>query len=401
MDQKTKLFSLLLSSIFICGSFSLNAFAAFSDVSSSHPNVEAITYVQAEGIVNGYPDGTFRPDQTINRAEFLKIVVHALVGQEPLEHAGTCFSDVASGVWFYPYVCYAQRMEFVGGYPDGSFKPEQEISFVEAAKIISIAYEYQTAADEIWFRPFVNALAERVAIPTSIDRFDKPLTRGEMAEMIYRLQANIRDKVSTNYDALSGKRSGRYVIDDTWDLYKHFGLGFEIKIPRVADVYNCETGGEFREIMKTFEDGNWVHIKPEHSYPWQNGCQKVTTTLSTIYDNLPLTWSIEVRSINNDHELDRFIKDAYGEGCTVNEKNLDENHQGLFNVTATGPGIDSPAPCFINYGSAFKYSPSLKRAAHWKMGQDVIYFLDQDQDGVLEDEDLFFDFPMTKSFRFF
>ncbi|MEK7563157.1 MAG: S-layer homology domain-containing protein, partial [Patescibacteria group bacterium] len=62
----------------------LQALAAFSDVSSTHPNAEAIAYVKAEGIVSGYPDGTYRPNQTINRAEFVKFVT------------GTQFNDAAT-----------------------------------------------------------------------------------------------------------------------------------------------------------------------------------------------------------------------------------------------------------------------------------------------------------------
>lgn len=53
----------------------------FSDVPFNHLNAETIDYVQANGIVSGYPDGTFRPDQTINRAEFVKIITIATFGQ--------------------------------------------------------------------------------------------------------------------------------------------------------------------------------------------------------------------------------------------------------------------------------------------------------------------------------
>ena len=65
---------------FICGllgSFLIlsTVEAAFNDVPSSHPNYEAINYVQAKKIVEGYGDGTFKPDTTINRAELTKIII--------------------------------------------------------------------------------------------------------------------------------------------------------------------------------------------------------------------------------------------------------------------------------------------------------------------------------------
>lgn len=104
---------------------------AFSDVEASHANAEAITYVQGEGIVNGYPDGTFQPFAAINRAEFTKIVMGALFNDM---EGGNCFPDVKDQ-WFAPYVCRAKAEGIIGGYPDGTFGPEKPVSFAEAATI--------------------------------------------------------------------------------------------------------------------------------------------------------------------------------------------------------------------------------------------------------------------------
>lgn len=88
--------------------FQTTAFASFPDVSASHANYDAIIYVQSRGIVSGYPDGSFRPNQTINRAEFVKILVganeSALLVENIDKDTPMSFPDVRPEHWFYQYV---------------------------------------------------------------------------------------------------------------------------------------------------------------------------------------------------------------------------------------------------------------------------------------------------------
>jgi len=163
------------------------ALAIFSDVPLQHPNAKAIEFVREQGIVNGYPDGTFKPNQLINRAEFTKIIIEAILGQPPLEHAGQCFPDVESEQWFYAYVCYAKRMEIISGFPDGTFKPTQNITFAEAAKIVANSFKLSTKPGEPWYQPFIDTLRKLNAIPPTLIEPTQSLTRGELAEMIYRI----------------------------------------------------------------------------------------------------------------------------------------------------------------------------------------------------------------------
>lgn len=180
-----------------------SAAASFSDVPSTHPNAEAIVYVKAEGIVDGYADGTFRPNQTINRAEFTKIILEATQERASCAAASKTFSDVQSDAWFSAYVCRGKELGVIGGYPDGTFRPGSTINFAEAAKIVAQAHRYSVTADAaVWYRGSVEALGERKAIPVSIDSFEKKLTRSEMAEMIWRLKAEVTNKPSKTYGEL-------------------------------------------------------------------------------------------------------------------------------------------------------------------------------------------------------
>lgn len=178
---------------------------AFSDVRPGvTPYATAIEALKGRGVLSGYSDGTYRPSLTVNRAEFLKIILESRGGT----FAGAdCFPDVRDE-WFAPYVCAAKGEDIVDGYPDGTFKPEKTISFVEAAKILALAYgqDVQNAGD--WYTGYAKALESSKAIPRSITGLEKPLTRGEMAEMMWRLTEGKTDQpakayMNVKYPALS------------------------------------------------------------------------------------------------------------------------------------------------------------------------------------------------------
>jgi len=174
----------------------------FPDVSEAHSNYDAIEYVKDEGIVGGYPDGTYQPENNINRAEFTKIIIESVYTDEEINSCEMQkeFPDVPADEWFTKYVCVAANNGIVEGYPSGYFVPTGSINFVEAAKIIVIGFEYEIVewVGAEWYEPFVRTLQELNAIPTTISILSEPLTRGEMAEIIYRVKAGVTDKDSAD-----------------------------------------------------------------------------------------------------------------------------------------------------------------------------------------------------------
>lgn len=171
---------------------------SFDDVSNAVPQhySTAVQKLQEDGVLEGYGDGSFRPEQSVNRAEFVKIVIGALLPDLP--EASNCFPDVRSE-WFAPYVCAAATYGVVAGYPSGMFHPEKEISFVEASKILVRSYGLPIVhvEEEHWFTPYVTILANRNAIPVSITTFEHTMTRAELSAMVYRIAYNVTDMPST------------------------------------------------------------------------------------------------------------------------------------------------------------------------------------------------------------
>ncbi len=213
----------------------------FPDVTDSHPNSEAITYLKDAAVIEGYPDGTYQPASSINRAEFTKILVGAIADSEEIT-GSNCFPDV-NEQWFAPYICTAQNRGFIDGYPDGSFKPGEKINFSEAAKIIANVFnlpEGETDQDPaIWFREYIEAMENVKAVPLSVEYFDEFVTRDEMAEMIWRLKADIDDKTSRTFAELGG--SGLVTVNSCNELADRVENSLS---------FNYERGGGIEVIMQ-------------------------------------------------------------------------------------------------------------------------------------------------------
>ena len=84
----------------LCGGLTAPAKAAgFTDVTSGHWAAEVVSFAAEEGWVSGYPDGTFRPDAPVSRAEAVKILNHALDRRAGERAAALPFTDVEKSHW--------------------------------------------------------------------------------------------------------------------------------------------------------------------------------------------------------------------------------------------------------------------------------------------------------------
>jgi hypothetical protein len=107
---------------------------SFSDVPTNHWCYSYIETARSHGVIDGYRDGTFRPNRNISRAEISKMTTQA--AQLKTDNSGTSFKDVEDSFWARDYIVTAKNYSIVSGYRDGSFRPEARATRAEATKMI-------------------------------------------------------------------------------------------------------------------------------------------------------------------------------------------------------------------------------------------------------------------------
>src|SRR5659263_122016 len=150
MKFKNSIVLIVVVVVMILISFtSLVTAATVSDI-SGHWAKDNIQSLVDRGIIKGYPDGTFKPENPITRAEFCTIITSALVDDgvitEYVTTTGT-FTDVPADLWSVKYIETAYANGFVLGKGNGLFDPEANITRQEMARIISLVYCQKNTAD--------------------------------------------------------------------------------------------------------------------------------------------------------------------------------------------------------------------------------------------------------------
>lgn len=173
----------------------------FADMPESHPYYQAVAYLKSQGVVQGYDDQTFRPDQPVSRVEALKLLFEGLE-KEAVSGATLSFPDADSEAWYAPYLATAARDNVVKGYPDGTFRPASQVNRVELIKMLTglsgvdvdpvvKGNPYKDVHYLEWYAPYAQFIKEANVAPWVSLTLDPnaPMTRGEVAEMIYRVRA--------------------------------------------------------------------------------------------------------------------------------------------------------------------------------------------------------------------
>ncbi len=153
-----KLISVILL-IYVCSS--LVFAASFSDIENlDKPHINAIEDLTNKNIISGYPDGTFRPSNTITRAEFTKILVVAFDMKNLLNVES--FSDI-NDHWAKEYIDTVYNNGIIKGYEGNVFKPDNTITYAETATILAKTLSLNISElkeGEDWYTPYWNAILE-------------------------------------------------------------------------------------------------------------------------------------------------------------------------------------------------------------------------------------------------
>lgn len=354
--------------------FALSASASFTDSEAyEFPYntgwyFKAADYLQENGIVDGYPDGSFLPLNTINRAEFTKIVMNAT---HPEAVTGTdCFTDVADE-WYSPYVCGAKTLGVIDGYDDGSFKPGNHINFAEAAKILTNAFNIPTEPnEEMWYKPYSDYMLENHYLPMTTPGVSFSVNRGEMAEMVYNFLT--QDPMYSSYvnpynEAFGGKDIVRIGDGGSCFFYEVQDLDRN-SIPVSDELEEIFTCGSDVKFFST--DGRYLYYIKTNLKVYDFEDQS-TTTLVSLYDTTENVSSIARNEAGNWFAMAvlNFEATDYPTGVKLFVLNI----EGETVVSKEKYDIKSPYSCAADQGCFLLESPE------WNANGDIEYFECEDQ----------------------
>lgn len=172
----------------------------FADVDGLHPYYDAIRYLKLKEVLSGYPDGTFQPDRKVSRVEALKIILKGTnINLVTLDNPPR-FKDVRYPLWYGPFVMTAYHQDIARGYDDKTFRPSQKIIRAEFLKMLLQAIltplslsvpekPFEDVPLDAWFAPYALYAKEKNLLPKNVIDFrpGEEISRDEVAEILYRL----------------------------------------------------------------------------------------------------------------------------------------------------------------------------------------------------------------------
>ncbi|MBW4515181.1 MAG: S-layer homology domain-containing protein [Timaviella obliquedivisa GSE-PSE-MK23-08B] len=193
------------------------AVTSFPDVPPDYWARPFIEGLAKRGIAVGSPDGTFRPEQSVTRAEYAVLVQKAF--DQPESQGAIAFTDIPANFWATPAIDGAVKQGFLKGYPDGGFQPNKEVSRLqvllslvnglglprpEQPEVVLTLFQDRAQIPE-WAVPAAGTAAESNIVVNypALDQLkpDQPTTRAEVAALIYQalVASGKAESISSEY----------------------------------------------------------------------------------------------------------------------------------------------------------------------------------------------------------
>lgn len=265
--KRNILFTAIISSMIVANSsFS---FAMVSDIESHWAKAE-IVYLMERGNIQGYNDGTFKPNKNVTRAEFFKMVNHVYEFEETNQ---VSFTDVKKDDWYHDEIGKALAAGYVSGYEDGTIRPNRPITREEASKIIAMVAGLDQELENIeldfvdseeignWAKEYVKSMKYRGYMQGYQDGTFRPkrqITRAESAKILADISRSIQDDPTEEPDTkeylvqIGSYSSLESANEEAWNLVL---AGFEDTFIIKDDKYYVMAGRfsteEDAQIFKT------------------------------------------------------------------------------------------------------------------------------------------------------
>lgn len=240
---------------------SVMSVAAFTDVDNGSAYSRAINVDTALGLLNGYPDGTFQPEGSITRAEFAAVVVRMLgqEAQAAGSAAVTPYADVAADHWAAGYINIATQLGIINGYGDGNFGPEDPVLYEQAVKMVVVALGYGPVCDANAYPVSYLTKAGQIGITTGLKGENGAnANRGLVAQIVFNsldkpLMKETGYGLLTSYEVCdgSGDTEKNTVLDEYLDTVK---ISANVVKSNVLESTTNKTEKVYLKVQKAYKN---------------------------------------------------------------------------------------------------------------------------------------------------
>ncbi len=270
MKLSKRLLSMLIVVVFCLTSFAVAPVsAAFTDLTEEHYAYDAVNVLSKLGVINGYEENgsfNFKPDNNVTRAEFAAMLLRTRgmgnVGSTSLENPP--FPDVTTPdvSWAIGNIRTARELGIINGYDDGTFKPNNNVSYEEAVTMIVRALGYGEMGSDgaFWYSKYIMTATSLGFLEGAGGAIATPATRATIASMLYNcLEVNlaennaITDKTILEDDLKLTKNIGYISSNPTISLSKPDANlradEVEITVSGVASTYKVDDASKYNDML--------------------------------------------------------------------------------------------------------------------------------------------------------
>lgn len=355
--------------------------AAYSDVPEGTYVSEAVTILSNLDILNGFEDNTFKPNDYVTRAQMAKIICHML-NYKDVAASTTNFTDVPSNHWASGYINIANGLGIVAGYGDGKFGPEDKVTYEQAVKMVVCALGYEPIADANggWYAGYTTVAASLGILSRVDGNANTPIKRGAIACLVYNaLEIQIMDQDGWYAD----QKQNKYVKTDDTILSKYLKVnkweGIVSNIPYMNDIddtpfinlanasYKEYVNGTQKAVKETFPKVDASLIPNINSYLGKKVVAYVGTEEDDDTDNIMVYALAEKKNSNETFiiSVKDIVKEDVAQGIVYYlDKNEDE--QKLY--------FDYDNTVYVNYNKVTSY----RRLADLAPAGGLIAFISND-----------------------
>ena len=262
-----KILALVLA--FACA-FTMFAGAAFTDQADFAVDTDVVDTLVSLGVINGYTDGSFKPNDTVTRAEMAKMIYVLRTGNSDASaynNDKTTFTDI-NGHWAAGYVKYCQSLGIIAGQSATKFAPDQTVTAQEAAKmlLVTLGYDAEKAGlVGVNWASKTNALADENGLLEDVNTsFTAACPRQYAAQLIYNAidtpTVVWRDDAYTNVNVLGGDNQTvgeKYMnlVKDEADVGDHDNILTKVEKEDGRDTYTITVGGTvYTRVVADYSD---------------------------------------------------------------------------------------------------------------------------------------------------